>query len=1276
MKNSLSAIIAFFCFFLFLPDSATCQEFVFNNINEQFGISMREITGVVRDDAGFVWAASRTGVLRVTANDSRLYELPFATTDVMQVKIACRHNELAAVSQNGQVFRYNRVQDRFERWFTLSALLGNEGWVTNLLIDTDGKVWISTSVGVFTWTGEEAVPAFRGEKGHAYITSLDSCRVLAFVQSSIYCIDTRTRIPAECKGELPYMISSARYDAHTRRVWVGTYNEGLWQYDMKEQKVRKADIPHFPQLIVRDILIPDAASLWVGVDGAGIWILDSDASHVRQVLREDLDNPSSLRGNSVYSLLKDGHRIWAATNSGGLQYTETVKPAVEHLVHGINNPQSLHNNQVNQLVTDSQGNLWIATNDGLSRFDARTHEWKQLYGGRQLVFLSLATDRRGHLYAGTYGEGVYVLDETTGRELHHYGRPDGAIFGSGGFVFAAYTDSEGDVWMGGVKGNVYCYRHADKQLRAYDTQPVYCFAELSPGQILMGCAYGLLLMDKETGKFDALLSNHVVHDIAVAPDHTVWICTSGDGVIGVDMRTAEQTHITTQRGLPSNYTKSLLLEHNKLWIGTDNGLCCLDLPDKRIQTFATQPLLTDVAFSINASCRLPDGRLAFGSNNGAVLFHPGRLDAVQSSGRIYFSDLRVSGRSIREMPEFQLSAPIDSLASLSLSYSQNSFTLSIFPLGHVSRSAAFSWKLEGQDKDWSAYTTNRYINYTNLPAGKYRLCIRLYDGSILSHRQLVIRVEPPFWQTWWFRLLTTVVAVVLLFFIVRYYLQRLHRRYADEKIRFFTRMAHDIRTSLMLIKAPVEELQREKNLSPWSKRCLTLACEQTTRLADTATQLLDFEKLDIGKEHPLFANLNLTDLIRRRLDVHESYAVGQQIRIISYLKPENYWAQADVRMMERVVDNLLSNAVKYSTNGGLIEVTFEGKADEWSLQVKDYGMGMSKAAQRKLFREFYRSENAVNAQIVGSGIGLLMTKKYIDIHGGKIGVSSEPGVGTTFDITVPLRPVPETLPEDCPPVGEPERTVADEPEARDMHILIVEDNRALREFMTHPLREHFRVSTAKDGQQAWDAIKELQPDLVVSDVVMPRMDGFELCRRIKSDYETSHIPVILLTALSDKTNQLHGLGLGADNYLVKPFDMALLASRIASIIRNRRTILQKAIEARRDDTRSIVENRINDEFIKKAIACVRANIANESFGKEDFASALALSQSLLYKKIKALTNLSVVEFIREIRLNYAMELLRSGEYNVTEVSEKCGFNTPAYFSKVFKEHFGRTPSEV
>lgn len=1275
MKNSLPVIFAISCLFLILPCNAVSQEAAFANINEEFGISMREITAVVRDDDGFIWAASRTGVLRIAGNDYRLYELPFITTDVMQVKMACRKNLLAVVTQNGQVFRYNRIQNSFDRWFTLSSFLNNEDWVTNILIDGNGKVWISTSAGVFIWTGKEVIPAFDWTVGTSYIAPMDGCHILAFVQSSIYSINTSERTHTKLSGHFPFLISAARYDVSSNCAWIATYEAGLWQYDFAGQKFKKSTNSQLPNLIVRDIMIPDTTSIWLGIDGAGIWILDSEARYVQRVLREDLDNPSSLHGNSVYSLLMDERRrVWTATNSGGLQYTETAHPAVEHLVHGINNPQSLHNNQVNQIMTDSKENLWIATNDGISRRDARTHEWKHFYGGRQRVFLSLANDNRGRIFAGTYGEGLYVLDEATGRELHHYTDRDGKLFGAGSFLFAAFTDSQGDVWLGGVKDKVYCYYSADGQIQSYETQSVYCFAELMPGQILLGCAYGLLLMDKKTGKFDVLLSNHTVHDIAVV-GRTVWICTSGDGVIGLDMRTAEQTHITTQRGLPSNYTKSMLVANNGLWIGTNNGLCCLNLHTKRIQTFANHQLLANVPFGVDSACKLSDGRLAFGSNNGAVLFHPDELDTIPPSGRIYFSDIRVSGRSIRQTPEFELSTPIDSLSTLLLRYPQNSFTLSVLPLGHVSKSATFSWKLEGQDNDWCAYTTNQYINYINLPAGNYTLSVRLYDGCILSERQLSVKVKPPFWETAWFRMLMVSVIVGLLVLIVRYYVQRLHRRYADEKIRFFTSMAHDIRTSLMLIKAPVEELRKENNLSSWGAKCLSLASEQVTRLANTATQLLDFEKLDVGREQPLFANLNLTDLIGRRISVYESYAAGQQISILADLSPENYWTQVDVRMMERVIDNLLSNAVKYSTSGGCIEITFRGKADEWTLRVKDYGMGISKTAQRKLFREFYRSHNAVNAQIVGSGIGLLMTKKYIAIHGGKITVTSELNMGATFDVTVPLRLIPETKAVDTAMTEEADKPV-DEVETNDMHILLVEDNRALREFMTQPLREHFRVTTAKDGQQAWEMINELQPDLIVSDVIMPRMDGFELCRNIKSTYETSHIPVILLTALSDKASQLHGLGLGADNYLVKPFDMALLASRITSIIRNRRTVLQKAIEAQRDDTRSIVTNRINDEFIKKAISCVRANIANENFGKDDFASALALSQSLLYKKIKALTNLSVVEFIREIRLNYAMELLRSGEYNVTEVSEMCGFNTPAYFSKVFKEFFGRTPTEV
>lgn len=1239
---------------------------------------MKDITAVVRDDDGFVWSASRTGILRTSAHNYRIYSLPFFTTDVMQVKLAYRKDLLVAATQNGQVFRYNRILDTFERWFTLSPQLSQEDWITNLLVDEDNQLWISTSTGIFIRSNEETKPMFQHLSGMSYITPLDKDHLWACMQSSFYCIHTHEQTCKQLQGHLPHLISSARYDAYRQQIWIGTYHAGLWQYDWNGQSLHKVTVPDFPALIVRDILIPDTCSLWAGIDGAGIWILDPQTYQVRHKLHENLDDPSSLRGNSVYSLLLDDQQqIWTATTSGGLQYTVSQPSVIEHLIHGIHNPQSLHNNEVNHILTDSEGNLWIATNNGISRRDAHTHKWKQLYGGRQLAFLSLTTDHQGHIYAGTYGEGVYVLKETDGREVHHYDHREGGIFSPGGFVFATYADSEGDVWMGGVKGDVVCYRPSNGERRTYPPQSVYCFAELSPGKILLGCAYELILMDKATGETEVLLSNRTVHDIAVV-DHTIWICSSGDGVIGLDTRSGEQLHITTQQGLPSNYTKSMLLTDHDLWISTDNGLCCFNLVDKKIRTFAHQPLLTNESFNVDAACRLPDGRLAFGSNKGAILFHPEQLDTVSSLGRIYFSDIQVSGRSIRELSDFQLSVPIDQLSTLQLDYPQNSFTLSVLPLGHMSRSAGFSWKLTGQDKTWNAYSTNRYINYTNLPAGEYTLCIRLYDGSILAQRTLNIVVKPPFWHTLWFRLLLLSISIGLLGLGIRYYLQQLHRRYADEKIRFFTRMAHDMRTSLMLIKAPVEELHKEKALSAWGNQCLKLASEQATRLTDTATQLLDFEKLDVGREQPVFAPINIVDLIERRIQLYKAYAAGQQIELRAHFSHNDYWIEADARMMKRVVDNLLSNAVKYAKPNGNIEVTFTGTPNHWELRIKDDGIGISKAAQRKLFHEFYRSDNAVNAQIVGSGIGLLMTQKYLDMHQGKITVASALNEGSTFTICVPLRPAsPQEIPTEANLTDD--HTLMDtreETNVRDMHILIVEDNPTLREFMAHPLQEQFQVSMAHDGQEAWTMILQLQPDLVVSDIVMPHMDGFELCRLIKSTYETSHIPVILLTALSDKANQLHGLGLGADNYLVKPFDMALLASRIASIIRNRRTVFQKAIERQRNDSPTIVGNRMNDEFIKKAIECVRTNMSNEAFGKEEFAAALALSPSLLYKKIKALTHLSVVEFIRSIRLNYAMEKLRSGEFNVTEVSEMCGFNTPAYFSKVFKEYFGKTPTEV
>lgn len=1249
----------------------------FESVTERTGIAMTDITSIAYDDDGFIWAASRMGVLRATPSDSRLYELPVSTSDVMQVKIASGGDLLAVITQNGQIFRYDPIKDRFIQWCSLYDILGSKEWVTNFVIDKGGKVWISTSAGLYCIVGEklERVGAF-GQK-YSYVLELTPNRIFAIAGGEIYEIDDKNSKIVRLPGELHKYISSGTYDAVRQTVWLGTYQGELYQYNLVSKKL-VASGTILPDLIIRSLLVVSADSLLVGMEGGGILLLDTKQNKINEILKDDIDDPGSLKGNSVYAMLiDDEHRLWTATTSGGLQFAETDVSDVEHILHQFNNSSSLHNNEVNYLLVDNKGNLWVGTNDGISYRDASNGDWHQFYKGKQLSVLSLTQDKAGLIYATTYGQGVYVLDPMTGKELMHFDDSKADIFGSGAFVFASFTDSDGDIWFGGVKGNLICYSPSTRQFRTYDPFPVFCIAEPTPGQILIGGGDGLINIDKRSGESKVLLADNIVQSIAPDSD-TVWICTSGNGLIGKNLKTGEEVCLTTKEGLHSNFTRGILIEGDNVWISTTSGLSCYNKKEKEMRSLPGQELLTKMSFRENVSCRLPDGRLAFGSNDGIVAFHPDKVADTKTRAKMFISDIRVAGRSVKDYPDGKLTTPVNKLKELSLEYPDNSFTLSVLPLGNIGSNVGYSWKMEGQDKEWSEISATPYINYVNLRPGKYTLRMRMHDGGVASERSLIVSVKPPLWQTGWFRAIVIFVIICVAALLVRHYIWRMRRKYTVEKIRFYTRMAHDLRSSLMLIKAPLGELKKESGLSDWGKKCIGVADEQTNRLVDTVTQLLDFEKADVGAEQPKFEKVNLISLLRRRVEAYESLAASKGITIIKEFIPAIYTTEVDKLMIERAIDNLLSNAVKYSSSGTKITVVFKGTDNEWTLKVEDEGIGIPKKDLKKLFKEFYRADNAVNSNMMGSGIGLLSVKRYVNIHGGTVFVESESGKGTTFFIHMPRRLRPETTEV---PIDNKVETVADsmgeESTWEDsMSVLVVEDNETLREFLVTALQTRFKVETAVDGREAWDKLAELQPDLVLSDVLMPRMDGFELCRLIKTTYSTSHIPVILLTALDDKDNQIRGLELGADNYLTKPFDMELLAERITSIIKNRRSVAGKAMESVREGAETpLVENGINDEFLKKAVDCVKENITNESFGKGDFAKAMMISQSLLYKKIKALTDMSVVEFIRSIRLNHAMTLLQGGKYNVTEVSEMCGFSSSAYFSRVFKDHFGKNPSE-
>lgn len=1270
-------------------NAAVPEELEFKSVTDNSGIPMAGITSLTRDDNGFIWAASRMGVLRTTPSDCRQYDLPVSTSDVMQVKLAFGGSQLAVSTQNGQVFRYNPVTDRFERWFTLAQLLGNKDWVTNFVIDDDGTVWVSTSRGLYSYSDNRLKHINFGKGDYSYIVPVKDGNFFVVSGSELFLLDKNLKYAQRLPGKYDNLISSAAFDPTSECIWLGTYQGNLWNYNLKNHKISKSDNVRLPGFIIRTILVSDDNTLYIGMEGGGIIKLNSDGSKIMGILKEDIDLPGSLKGNSVFALMFDDQkRLWTSTTSGGLQYADTELMDVEHLAHRINNPGSLHNNEVNYLMTDNTGNLWVATNDGISRRSALGDNWKHFFGGRQMSVLSLVEDMDNKIYATTYGEGVYVLDAETGKQLDHFSEKDAEIFGPGSFIFASCRDSNGDIWFGGVRGKTVRYSVKDRLFHTYESHPAFCFYELAPGKMLAGGGDGLILIDTETGKEETVIPDNIVQDI-YADGNTVWVCTSGNGVMAKNLDNGNVLRVTTNEGLHSNYARSILRSGNTLWIGTAKGISCYNLTDSAMRLLPGKELLTRVAFRENAACNMPDGKFAFGTNNGVVVFHPDTVSRLNTKGNIYFSDIRVSGRSIRENRDQKLTVPIDSLTELKLDYAHNSFTLSVLPLGNAGSSVGYSWMLEGQDEEWSEISPVSYINYVGLRPGKYFLHVRMYDGGILSERTLAVTVTPPFWKTGWFIAIVIVVIIIIAALGVRHYLWRLRRRYTFEKIRFFTRMAHDLRTAIMLIKAPVDELKKEQELSEWGEKCLNLASGQATRLCDMTTQLLDFEKADIGAEQPHMVKTDIVSLFKRRIDIYNTLAAQRDIDIITDFKVDSYFVIGDERMLERIIDNLLSNAVKYSPDGSRIEVTLSDNRNNWILKVKDYGMGISKSEQRKLFREFYRAENAVNSEVVGSGIGLLSVKKYVSLHKGDVVVNSEVGEWTEFTVTAPRGNVDSDIPELEATVKEEQQSEKDgdiektklSPAvegSEDMLILIVDDNSSLREFLRKSLEGKFRVATASNGKEAWEKIEVIQPDLVLSDVMMPEMDGFELCKLIKSTYSTSHIPVILLTSLSDKPNQIHGLNLGADNYLVKPFDMELLAGRISSIIRNRRNVARKAMKMIESDGQepAIVENKINDEFLKKAVCCVKENIANENFGKGDFASAMMISQSLLYKKIKSLTDLSVVEFIRSIRLNHAKDLLEKGEYNVTEVSEMCGFSTSAYFSRVFKDYFGNTPSEV
>lgn len=1255
----------------------------FQSVNEEYGISLRETTSSCMDSNGFVWIASKMGVLRVTADDHRIYQLPYNSPDVIFVKLHFANGTLFVYSNNGQVFVYNPVLDRFELHLHLGQELNDPYlMIYNMEVDEADRMWFSSPRALFKCVGKTVTELTQFENVR-YLT-IDGPHMWVSAGERLMVFD----VYGSGKGEVVYhsdtdMRVSKLFVDSKGVVWIGTEGRGLFRFDQGVDTLQS--VPNFPR---QPILGMDAVSdsvLLVGVDGQGLWEVDRNSLRVNGVHKEDVDNNRSLRGNGVYDVFNDGHgRVWVCTFSGGASYFMQLPASVQHVEHHVNESNSLINNDVNGVLEDSRGDLWVATNNGISRWNRSEDKWQSLYHNRQEgahVFLSLNEDASGNIWAGTYGGGVYVIDGTSGVELAHYSEKQSDDEAWNNYIYDIFRDTKDWLWLVGVRGDVLCYKPDEASFFNYGTHPVNVIEELPSGDMLLGCSYGISVLNLESGNVQILLNGYLVQDLLVQ-DSTYWLCTVGDGLVRYDFQADSVVSFSTEEGLPSAFVNSIQERNGVFWLGTENGLCAFDPLTQKVETFPAIEVLSRQSFNRNAYATLQNGELAFGSNRGMVVFNPDHLTPLEPDGRIFIQDINVSGRSVRD--GFVGGRPIaaDSIRELKLRHSHNTLSLEMLPLGVVF-GPRFSWKLEGFDADWHQPGDNRVLYYSNLPTGTFQLKLRMYDNTmseVIDERIIDVVKTPPFWGTWWFLLLIASVLVGGYVLVMRYYMGLVRQLHSEQKIRFFANTAHDMRTSLTLIAGPVKELEKEA-LSEKGQYYLGLARSQVDRLVGVVTQLMDFQKVDLDKEQVSLQRIDFSALVAQRVTMFDSYAQSNELRVHLEAPGSPVWVNADEGMMVKIVDNLLSNAVKYSRAGTVVHVRLKIQKKSVVLEVEDQGIGIDKEARGQLFQEFYRGANAINSRVVGSGIGLLLTQRYLKLHGGSIDWKSEVNKGSLFTVSLPQAAMGE------PQEGQSELPSQEFPALKALpqseriegafSVMVVEDNRELQEFIKVALQDRFEVNVADDGNKGWGEILRELPDLVVSDVLMPGKDGFELCRLIKSTYETAHIPVILLTALSGEADQLHGFGLGADDYITKPFDVELLSQKIATIIRNRRLVSERLVSMPVDTpAEPLLANEINDAFLKRAREVVEEHLPNSAFNKDLFAAEMNVSGSLLYKKIKSLTGQSPSDFIRSVRLGHSVDLLRSGSYTITEVSELCGFTSVGYFSTVFKKHYKRTPSEM
>lgn len=1278
------------------------------------GVSSNNISTLFQDQKGYIWIGTENGLNRFDGNQFTLYQKNnplYSNFHANSINTICEttDKELWLGTDNG-VFIYNQVKDTFTPFVKqTSDKTSITSWITHIIQDKAGNIWIAThKQGIFLFnTQTDKLTQFEIPQNDNIVT-----RILNDEQNNIWLSgpyqlcklnkvnNTFETYAIEEKTESIY--SMALWEDSSNHIWIGTWDKGLWKLDPRTKQVEKYLTGEEGKgiLHIHSILEYSPELLLIGSDD-GLTIFNP-VTHESFLYDNYGDNEKSLSDKFIYPILKDREGgVWIGTYYNGISYLPPYCGQFNGYSESSDIPY-FNSRIISRFCEGENGNIWIASDDsGLSCFNPSTMQFLDFNGREKLNKHNLHAlcmiDK--DLWIGTYGDGIQILNIQTG-VIKNYSISNGLDENS---IYSIFKDSQGQIWTGSMNG--ICQYDAQKQRFTpikYLEALVIEIAEDAKGNLWIATqGKGLFRYSPQKNKewkkyglekgFNSLTVNH----LCINKDNEIWAATSE----GLYLYNPLKDIFTYQPlRLPNECINAILEGEDCLWLTTAKGLVKYTPATQETQIFTKSDGLQSEAFIMASALKTRNGEFYIGSINGFNTFYPHQLKLNTQKPNVVLTSLEIFNQKIDTQKDGTLPEAIDHLKEIHLSYKDNVITLNYAALSYCTpQKNQYAYMLEGFDKGWNYVGSQHSTTYTNLPAGTYTFRVKASNNDNIWNEEgtsIRIIVHPPFYLSLPFKIGYVLLFLLALGLLLRYVIRRSEKKHAkaidelnskkeieihEAKINFFTMIAHEIRTPVSLIIGPLEKIMQSTHIPTNERQELEIIDRNSQRLLYLVNQLLDFRKVEQKEIRMKFSSQSIKELMQA---VCERFSPTLQQNGVSFsvtYPDEHFHADVDKEALTKVLSNLLTNANKYTQSR--IEVRFQEHPEKqtFSIEVQDNGKGMSEEELTKIFKPFYQaSENKP-----GTGIGLSIVKGIVEAHHGQVNVTSQPGHGSSFMITLPQKQenlsaeeeenqAGSPLPEDIIP--EQNATAAMSQKVLPI-MLIVDDNEDMLNFLSSHFQTSYTIVTAVDGVDALNKLKEQEVALIISDWMMPNMNGIDLCKAVRNNQLTSHIPFILLTAKTDTEAKITSMNCGADAYIEKPFSLQYLEACIKNLLELRLQLRQKFSQMPTVSINSIAANQSDKVFLEKMNHLIEENLNNEELSVDFLAEKLCISRSGLFVKIKGLANTTPNEMIQIIRLKKAASLLLENQYRINEVSYMVGFNNPSYFSKCFQKQFGMKPGE-